>query len=171
MEAMKAGEEITQQEIRVFARKNRYKYNTVEKWVRPEGQQHIIVCNNDKKLNKKSKTISVKQGYFPKIEIAIVKELHLAKTEEQGKSKCLIYLLTLFCFFNNILIAIIAQTWISERAKELNKKLKYQKAKFSVGWAARMMKRNGIVLRAVQNIRKDGIATAIPLVYIYFFLH
>ena len=60
-------------------------------------------------------------------------------------------------------------SWLAAAAKVAN--LKYNhKCKFTLGWVERMMGRNGIALRVVQNTRTEGLPEAIPKVHFSSFI-
>jgi hypothetical protein len=70
-----------------------------------------------------------------------------------------------------MLIYLIGKTWVSERAQQLNQEEKFNHdCDFTIGWVTRMMERQGMTLRAVQNTRKEGVEQAISKVNILFIL-
>ena len=105
----------------------------------------------DPKFNKRKKRIySAREGYYPLVE----KEL-VDKIEEQ-----------------RVQGASIGISWSILQAKELNinretKGKIYPDAKFTSHWFEKVLARNGLSMRAVQNTRKESVHVAIPKVLAY----
>lgn len=66
---------------------------------------------------------------------------------------------------------MLGKTWISEKAIQLNKEENFNhECEFKLGWVTRMMERQGMTLRAVQNTRKEGVDQAIPKVNLFIII-
>ena len=123
-------------------------FTTINNWMREENLSKISKFSKDPKFNKRKKKIfTMKEGYFIEVE----QELVALIIEERAQG------------------AAIGISWAIEKAKELNidkttQELKYPDAQFSTHWVERVLARNGMAMKVVQNTRKESVFVAIPKV-------